>query len=120
MISVFVVLWVLGSTTNAVSAVRTLDFLLFPRTLIGFRFIGPMVVRWSSRPISNRLLLRAYLMRRPVLLLLEFPCHTAMRIPNGEEIFKGMGRKKLVRLEIIAKVINSINSLLRIYLGEIK
>jgi hypothetical protein len=33
-------------------------------------------------------------MRRPVLLLFEFPCHTAMRIPNGEGIFKGYGREE--------------------------
>lgn len=110
MISVFVVLLVLGSTTYAISAVKTLDFRLSPLVLIGFRFIGPMVVRWSSRPISNRLLFRAYRMRRPVLLLFALPCHTAMKIPNGEGLFKGIGHKKYVRLEIIAKVINSINS----------
>lgn len=43
-----------------------------------------------------------------------------MRIPNGEGIFKGIGLKKGVPLEIDAKDINSINSLLRIYLGEKK
>lgn len=95
-ISVFVVLLVFGSITYAVSAVRTRDFLLFPLVRIGFRFIVPMVVRWSSRPISNRLLFRAYRMRRPVLLLFEFPCHTAMRIPNGEGIFKGYGKGEVV------------------------
>jgi hypothetical protein len=35
-----------------------------------------------------------------------------MRNPNGEGIFKGIGLKKWVPLEIDAKDINSINSLL--------
>jgi hypothetical protein len=43
-----------------------------------------------------------------------------MRIPNGEGIFKGIGLRKWVPMEIDTKDINSINSLLRIYLGEKK
>src|SRR5690606_37766098 len=45
-------------------------------------------------PISNRLLFRAYRIRRPVMVLFELPCHTRMRIPNEEGIFKGYGLRQ--------------------------